>query len=94
MLCSCIVTKLKNTFDSLVCEFTAKAGEGGIVSRCRCNIFTVGKRTAGSALCFCPSSIRKSLSHLKSVNVVYVTCSRLKYFYCCKLTKRLMGMAA
>ena len=44
MLCDCIVTMLKNTFDSLVCEFTAKAGEGGIFSRCRCNIFAIGNR--------------------------------------------------
>ena len=45
MLCSCIVTKLKNTFDSLVCEFTANVVKGGIVSRCRCNIFTIGNRS-------------------------------------------------
>ena len=49
MLCDCIVTKLKSTFDSLVCEFTAKAGEGGIVSRCRCNIFTIGNRSTRSS---------------------------------------------
>ena len=46
MLCDCIVTKLKSTFDSLVCEFTAKAG---IVSRCRCNIFTIGNRSTRSS---------------------------------------------
>ena len=49
MLCGCIVTKLKNTFNSLVYEFTAKAGEGGIVSRCRCNIFTIGPESTNLA---------------------------------------------
>ena len=56
MLCDCIVTMLKNTFDSLVCEFTAKAGEGGIFSRCRCNIFTIGNRFAGSPFSLSASS--------------------------------------
>ena len=56
MLCDCIVTMLKNTFDSLVCEFTAKAGEGGIFSRCRCNICTVGDGFTGSRFCFGGSS--------------------------------------
>ena len=52
MLCSCIVTKLKNTFDSLVCEFTANVVKGGIVSRCRCNIFTIGNRSTDTAYYF------------------------------------------
>ena len=62
MLFGCIVTNLKSTFDSPVCEFTAKTGEGGIVSRCRCNIFTIGNRFAGNAVCFCSSCIRKSFA--------------------------------
>ena len=62
MLCSCIVTKLKSTFDSLVCEFTAKAGEGGIVSRCRCNIFTIGNRFTGVHDCFGALGVRKSFA--------------------------------
>ena len=64
MLCGCIVTKLKSTFDSLVCEFTAKAGEGGIVSRCRCNIFTIGDGFTGSRFCFGGSS--NSISSISS----------------------------
>ena len=64
MLCGCIVTKLKSTFDSLVCEFTAKAGEGGIVSRCRCNIFTIGDGFTGSSVCFSTSRTRKILAFL------------------------------
>ena len=64
MLCGCIVTKLKNTFDSLVCEFTVKAGEGGIGSRCGCNIFTIGNRSTVSHFCFRSSSIHKSVSVL------------------------------
>jgi len=60
MLCGYIVTKLKNTFDSLVCEFTGKAGEGGIVSRCRCNIFTIGNRITNNTFSFRASRIRIS----------------------------------
>ena len=73
MLCGYIVTKLKNTFDSLVCEFTAKAGEGGIVSRCRCNIFTIGNRFANRPFRVSASSIRKFLtfSPLNSVTAEY-----------------------
>ena len=62
MLCSCIVTKLKNTFDSLVCEFTANVVKGGIVSRCRCNIFTVRNRFVCLSFCNSDLSIRKSFS--------------------------------
>lgn len=62
MLCSCIVTELKSTFDSLACEFTAKTGEGGIVSRCGCNIFTIGNRFTRSSFCFSASSVRKSFA--------------------------------
>ena len=82
MLCGYIVTKLKNTFDSLVCEFTAKAGEGGIVSRCRCNICAIGNRSASSAFCFSASCMRKyfAFSSLRLVHVVYATCS---YFLRC-----------
>ena len=64
MLCGCIVTKLKSTFDSLVCEFTAKAGEGGIVSRCRCNIYTIGNRCTISLFPFRASSARKLFAFL------------------------------
>ena len=52
MLFGCIVTKLKSTFDSLVCEFTDKAVAGDIVSRCRCNIFTIGNRSTDTAYYF------------------------------------------
>ena len=62
MLCSCIVNKLKSFFDPLVCEFTAKACEGGIVSRCRCNIFTIGNRSADIYFLPCSSRIRKFLA--------------------------------
>ena len=74
MLFGCIVTKLENTFDSLVCEFTAKACESGIVSWCRCNIFTIGNRSIGSQYCTCASSIRKSfvLSPLRLMRAEYV----------------------
>ena len=64
MLCSCIVTKLKNTFDSLVCEFTANVVKGGIVSRCRYNIFTIGNRSTGSSVCSSTSRTRKILAFL------------------------------
>ena len=86
MLCGCIVTKLKSTFDSLVCEFTAKASERtiGVVSRCRCNIFTIGNRCTSSVFCFSSSIIYKSFSHLKPVNDLYVACSRLMRCPCCK----------
>ena len=59
MVCGCIVTKLKNTFDSLVCEFIAKAGKCaiGIFFRCRCNIFTIGNRSTVRSDCFSSSSI-------------------------------------
>ena len=89
MLCSCIVTKLNNTFDSLVCEFTAKAGEGGIVSRCRCNIFTIGNRSTGTLFCCSALSIRKSfnISHLKLVRVTYVAWS---YLMCSSFLIRLL----
>ena len=74
MLCGCIVTKLKSTFDSLVCEFTAKAG---IVSRFRCNIFTIGNRSAGWPFCFSTSISRKFFIFLplKPVHTVLVACT-------------------
>ena len=62
MLFGCIVTNLKSTFDSPVCEFTAKTGKGGIVSRCRCNIFTIGNRFTGSFFCFSISNIHNSFA--------------------------------
>ena len=45
----CVVPNLKNAFDSLVYEFTTKAG---IVFRCRCNIFTIGNRSTDTAYYF------------------------------------------
>ena len=79
MLCGCIVTKLKSTFDSLVCEFTAKAGEGGIVSRCRCNIFIIGNRCTRSVFCFSSSNFSNSFPFfsLKSEHAEDVACSRM-----------------
>ena len=64
----CVVIKLKGTFVSLKCKFTAKGDKGGIVSRCRCNIFTIRSRCTGSSFCF--SSIHKyfSSSPLKSAH--------------------------
>ena len=82
MLCDCIVTKLKNTFDSLVCEFTVKAGEGGIVSRCRCNIFTIGNRRNSKSFCFSASRIHKpfAFSSLRPVHDKCETCVLLLCF--------------
>ena len=64
----CVVTNLKNAFDSLVCEFIVKAGKHGFVSRWRCNVFTIRSRCTGSSFCF--SSIHKyfSSSPLKSAH--------------------------
>ena len=64
MLCSCIVTKLKSTFDSLIYESTAKADKCaiGIVSRCRCNIFAIGNRFTGVHDCFGALAVRKSFA--------------------------------
>lgn len=56
----CVVTNLKNAFDSLVCEFIVKAGKHGFVSRWRCNVFTYGNRTASSALCSNATSFLRS----------------------------------
>ena len=90
MLCDCIVTMLKNTFDSLVCEFTAKAGEGGIFSRCRCNIFAIGNRSAGSVFCIASSSISNSFafSSLNPLSVDYEACSRVIHSICFESTIR------
>ena len=79
MLCSCIVTELKSTFDSLACEFTAKTGEGGIVSRCGCNIFTIGNRFTSRRSGFQALSSCRSFFFLplKSVHAEYMACSRL-----------------
>ena len=76
MLCGCIVTKLKSTFDSLVCEFTAKAGEGGIVSRCKCNIFTIGNRFTGS---FKLVQTKYTVCHIRSV--IPALCRLLELMY-------------
>ena len=54
MLCGCIVTNLKSTFDSPVCEFTGK-GVISIVSRCRCNVFTIGSMVTANPFCFSAS---------------------------------------
>ena len=79
MLCGCIVTKLKSTFDSLVCEFTAKAG---IVSKCRCNIFTSENRAIDHLFCFSAPSIRKFFvfSALKPVHSECEACLPLMHW--------------
>ena len=56
---SSFLTKLKSTFGSLVCEFTAKIYKGGIVSKCRCNIYTIESRAAGNPFRFNASGNRK-----------------------------------
>ena len=87
MLCGCIVTKLKSTFDSLVCEFTAKAG---IVSRCRCNIFTIGNRSTRSSFFFSASSLRKFLAYspLNLVIAEYETVRRVTSLWSSGLSRR------
>ena len=90
MLCSCIVTKLKNTFDSLVCEFTANVVKGGIVSRCRCNIFTIGNRSTRSSFFFSASSLRKFLAYspLNLVIAEYETVRRVTSLWSSGLSRR------
>ena len=91
MLFGCIVTNFKSTFDSPVCEFTAKTGKGGIVSRCRCNIFTIGNRSASSAFCFSASCIRKyfAFSSLKPIRAYYIACSQLIHCICLSRLRQL-----
>ena len=48
----CVVTKLKSASNSLVCKFTAKANNCGIVFRCRCNILAIGNKYIGNPLLF------------------------------------------
>ena len=52
---SCIVTKLKSTFDSLICESKTKAGKCAtdVFSRWRCNIFTIGDEPTYSRNSLC-----------------------------------------
>ena len=92
MLRGCIVTKLKNTFDSLVCEFTAKVG---IVSRCRCNIFTIGNRCTRSVFCFSSLNFSNSFPFfsLKSEHAEYVARSRMMHCLCSLLIASDKGLA-
>lgn len=69
----CVVIKVQSTFDSLVREVTAIAGKNCFVSRCGCNIFTIGNRYANRPFRVSTSSIRRSFSFSpsKPVHAVY-----------------------
>ena len=66
----CLVTNLKSTFDSLICESKTKALKCtvGSLSKCRCNILTIGDKAISDLFRFIILSIRKFLSPLKSVS--------------------------
>ena len=82
MLFGGIGTNPISAFDLLVLEFISNAGKGatGIVSKCRCNIFTVGNRYVRNRFCVSASNIRESFSPLKTAELYsrLVRCSRYK----------------
>ena len=81
----CLVTNLKNTFDSLSDEFTTKVGKGDIVPGCRCNIFAIGYILTGSAFSISVSSFRKYLFLIKNQCLLNsMTCTRLTRLNCFK----------
>ena len=88
-----IVIRLKSTFVSRVCEFTAKAWKGRKVLKCRCNIFTIGGKNTVSHLCVSVSSICNflAISSLKLVHArstAYIESIRYRRFSSNKIARK------
>ena len=67
-------TRFNRVFDSLECEFITKAG---IVSRFRCNIFTIGNRSTGRSVSSNSSRICKSIADSSLNQIKYAVCITL-----------------
>ena len=86
----CVVTELINTVNSLLYEYTVKVCKAGIVSGCRCNIFTIGNRSTRSSFFFSASSLRKLLAYspLNLVVAEYETVRRVTSLWSSGLSRR------